>query len=857
MTGRVQTGNCEERKVEDPSLGDGQNMSRDDAALLDLVGRHLATTEDLAGLADILDLLVERLGLRGASLTSFAGPQNEPLRFLVGDAGAETILESLTMRARDSRQLVLVTSLEAVSDLECKGSALAIPVRDQAGDLIGVLAVTHAQRHGLDGSHVALLTAAAYLMAAALRQACLANEVRRRAYELSVLDEIGQAFSSLDLERLLRLILERIGRTLRVNRSVLFMLDKERQELVLRAVDHPGASAGVLGLHIPLAERPHVADAIRTCRPVEVQNIYADPQWRSFWLRAQEMGLEATLAVPLIVQGRAMGAISLDRTAARPPFTPDEISLCLIIANQAAAAIENARLYQETRRGVDQLRLINEVGKEISSILDIDVLLWSMVRLIRETLACYYVAILLVEDDKLVCKADVGYRYEDSHLLVNTHLPLEERSIVTWVAQHGQPLLVPDVTLEPRYCAIPELDETSSEVAVPLKLGGRVIGVLDVQNSRASGLDDSDLALLQALAAQVTVAVENARLFSEVRDERVKLEAIIDGAGDVVLVTDEAGRVLLMNRAAERAFHVVAEETLGRSLPDRIANPDAQRLWNDSTQATSYPLVGEIELDDERTLYASLTAVPRVGLVAVMQDISHLKELDRMKSEFVSTVSHDLQSPLQAMRINLEILPKMGPLNREQREAVASNLRVLDRITDLVRDLLDLGRIEARVGLERVPCSSGGIIATTVEDLQPRARVMGLNLTTHIPDDLPDVYGDAGRLAQVIANLVDNAIKYTPAGGQIRVVAYRDDGEVCVEVQDNGPGIALEDQARLFEKFYRVPGALRQQAEGTGLGLSIAKSIVEAHGGRIWVESSTQDRHGSTFGFAIPLEVRD
>lgn len=1047
--------------MKDSSFGDERAMSRDDAALLHLVARQLAAVEDVAELRDVLDLLMVRLGASSALLTILDASRDEPLRFLVGNEEKEPLLEALVVQLRGNHQQPFVSSPEPSQhepvspDLEHRETAVAVPIQGQSGNLVGVLAITHPRRDILDGSYATLLTGVGYQMIAALRQARLASENRRRAYEISVLDEIGQAFSSLDLGQLLRLILERTSRTLRVNRSVLFMLDEENQELILRAVDHPGASGEALGLRIPLSDRPHVADAIRTRQPVEVQDIYADPRWRGFWAKAREMGLEAALAVPLVAKGRAIGAISLDRTIARAPFTPNEIALCQIIANQAASAIENARLYGETRRyayetrlrmaaldqharrlallnristtlvrsleaefaptitaeiaqildvaqsvlfvlhpdGVtgqvlacyppmaqtddlpidialsdpssvepllqaeapllvkdvhanallkparslfetrniesllvvpmtvagqiqgiigldvtkrsvpldpddlelamtignqvafvlanaqlytaaeqraaenarlyqeaqrraDQLRLINEVSEEISSILDIDLLLWSVVRLIRETLDCYHVAIALTEDDELVFKANVGYLYEyEDTRLVNTRLQIAaEEGVAGWVARHGKPLLVPDVRQEPRYTTNLGFDGTRSEVAVPLKLGDRVIGVLDAHGSRFNEFDESDLVLLQSLATQIAVTVENARLFGVAYGERAKLETIIDGAEEVVLVTDEEGRMVLMNRAAERAFHVTAMEALGYPLLDVVDNLNVHRLWRDSLQADSFPVVGEIALDDGRTLYASVASVRRVGLVAVMQDVSHLKELDRMKSDFVSTVSHDLRSPLQAVRINLEVLPIMGPLNPEQREAVDSSLRVLARITQLVRDLLDLGHIEADVGMERGSCSLDEIITTTVEDVQPRVRVLNLRLEAQVSQDLPTVYGDANRLAQVVANLVDNAIKYTPAGGSIRVGARQSDGEVVVEVRDDGPGIAPEHRARLFEKFYRIPSVQQQKVEGTGLGLAIVKSIVEAHDGRVWVESSTEPEvHGSTFGFAVPI----
>ncbi|MBU0493661.1 MAG: GAF domain-containing protein [Chloroflexi bacterium] len=1049
-----------------PSVSGEARLSRDDAALLNLVGRHLAAADDLAELLDILDLLVEQLGASGALLVTLATTQHEPLRFLAGSnsQALEETLETLVARVRTNHQSVLAPTLRTqVAELDLPstdqevGSAIAIPIQGQPGTLIGALAFVHPRERGLNDSHLPLLTAVAYQMAAALRLARLSTNLQRHVYELSVLDEVGQAFSSLDLDQLLRLILERISRTLRINRSVLFMLDKEHEELVLESVDHPGASESVLGLRVPLAERPHIADAIRTRQAVQVRNIYADPRWRDFWQHAQRLELEAALAIPLIVKGQAIGAISLDRTSARPPFTAGEISLCQIIANQAASAIENARLYSETRRyayetrlraaeldqraqrlallnrlstalvtsleisnvalviaaeiaqvlnvpgsalfildptctsgqivgfypphqssesllpieipitdrsyvdellqtdapltirdvtsfamlapvqdilqsrnmqsllvvpitmtgrvlGVialdatdclegfspadlelamtvgnqvafalsnaqlyattqqraienarlhqqaqrraDQLRLINDVSQEINAILDTDLLLWSVVRLIRETLDCYHVAVALIEDEELVFKADVGYLYEDSRL-AGTRLPLGT-GITGQVAQHGTPLAVPDVTQSPDYLCTPGLEETCSEVAVPLKLGERIIGVLDAQSTQAEGFDESDVALLQSLATQVTVALENARLFDTLRSERAKLEAIIDGAGDVVIVTDQSGRLLLMNCAAERAFAVTADALIGRPLLREIPNPDVQTLWREGAAATAFPLFREVRLDDGRTLHANLTTIPQVGLVAVMQDISHLKELDRAKSEFVSTVSHDLRSPLQAIRINLEMLPRMGSLTANQREAAQSSLRVLDRMTKLVQGLLDLGRIEAGVGITPSYCSLHDIMDAVVENMQPQVRLMGLTLSTRIPPDLPHIYADKQRLTQVVANLVDNAIKYTPSRGQISVMARVTPHDLVVEVEDNGPGIPAADLAHLFEKFYRVSGTPTQDIEGLGLGLAIVKSIVEAHQGRVWVASSTEpDTHGSTFGFTIPIRIGD
>jgi signal transduction histidine kinase len=260
-----------------------------------------------------------------------------------------------------------------------------------------------------------------------------------------------------------------------------------------------------------------------------------------------------------------------------------------------------------------------------------------------------------------------------------------------------------------------------------------------------------------------------------------------------------------------------------------------------------------------------------------MRDITRLKELEELKSEFVATVSHDLRSPLTYMRGYTTMLSTVGHLNQRQQEYAEKILRGVTQMSDLVDDLLDLGRIEANVGLEREPCHLGAILAEAVDSKRARAVAngVGLRLEPAVSEGVGQsggdgkvnvaiVSGDAALLRQAITNLVDNAIKYTPKGGEVVVglsvadgaePGEKDDGRwALVRVSDTGIGIAPEDQVRLFEKFYRVKRRDVQDVPGTGLGLSIVKSIVERHGGTVWVDSELDE--GSTFTISLPLVDR-
>jgi len=233
-----------------------------------------------------------------------------------------------------------------------------------------------------------------------------------------------------------------------------------------------------------------------------------------------------------------------------------------------------------------------------------------------------------------------------------------------------------------------------------------------------------------------------------------------------------------------------------------------------------------------------------------MRDITYLKELDNMKSEFVATVSHDLRSPLTFMRGYTTMIPMVGKVTPKQEKFLNKILGGIDQMTALIDDLLDIGKIEAGIGIEMKLCYLQSIVQIAVDSLRARAEAKGLELTLEIAEDLPPLIGDEILLRQAVANLIDNAIKYTPAPGSITVGVTTQDSYLVVWVKDTGIGIAPADQRRLFEKFYRIKRRDTITIKGTGLGLAIVKSIAERHHGRVCVES--QLGQGSTFYLALP-----
>jgi two-component system phosphate regulon sensor histidine kinase PhoR len=307
-----------------------------------------------------------------------------------------------------------------------------------------------------------------------------------------------------------------------------------------------------------------------------------------------------------------------------------------------------------------------------------------------------------------------------------------------------------------------------------------------------------------------------------------------------------------LNPAAEAAFELTGKPVIGKPVAEILPNAALVQLLQDHH---SGPGTSEIEIASGRTLYASASPIISadgsiLGQVCVLRDVTHFKELDLMKSEFVATVSHDLRAPLTFMRGYATMMPMVGSLNEKQQEFATKIIVGIEQMTKLIDDLLDLGRIEAGVGLARETCHLDEIVNGIVDTLQPHAISKGLAFNVEMPNNLPSVSGDPTLLRQAITNLLDNAIKYTPAGGQVRVSVSKEPDRFRLSVTDTGLGIAPADQTHLFQKFFRVKQRGSSQVKGSGLGLAIVKSIIERHGGRVWVDSRLGK--GSTFYMELP-----
>ncbi len=404
-------------------------------------------------------------------------------------------------------------------------------------------------------------------------------------------------------------------------------------------------------------------------------------------------------------------------------------------------------------------------------------------------------------------------------------------------------------------------------VALPLLFGERLLGMIYLFRSGGIAFSTNDEDVLASFADQAAIAVRNAQLYQQVSAEKRQLDAIIQHSADGVMILDGELRIQVFNAALSRMTGWQPEQAIGRPCyqvlaldevtgdnlcgaePRAIAFPDGQPLVSEgvltrpggtrsAVSVTYSPLY-----DDDGRL---------VNIIANVVDITRFREAEELKSTFVSVVSHELKTPVALIKGYANTLAREDA--HWDGDTLQEGLQVIseesDRLNGLINNLLDASRIQAGgFKLERCDVSLPKLAASVVENFRTQTDKHSFQLD--FPDGFPTLSADDERLRQVLNNLVSNAIKYAPAGGEIRIGGWRDGASVTIYVADQGIGIPYAEQSKLFQRFYRVDSSLRRSTQGAGLGLFLCRSIVEAHGGRIWLRS--EPGKGTTVFFTLPI----
>jgi two-component system phosphate regulon sensor histidine kinase PhoR len=360
---------------------------------------------------------------------------------------------------------------------------------------------------------------------------------------------------------------------------------------------------------------------------------------------------------------------------------------------------------------------------------------------------------------------------------------------------------------------------------------------------------------------------EREKSLRDIATEKSKIKTIINCMGDGVLVCDRDSCIVLSNPAASRMLKVSESSLIGTMLPQDNLHPELSKIIQETltTAEKTYTSVSqELSIGESGEIFLRAHTAPvrndlneTLGSVTVLQDISHLKELDKMKSEFIAMVAHELRAPLAAVEQQLTvILNKMAGDITEKQEQLLGRAKERTRgLLTLIKDLLDLSKIEAGMMVQyKEPLSLQEVVQKVVDLMGAEADAKKLHLEFTVPPELPLINADRNSMEGTFTNLISNAIKYTPEGGKIWVTLNEEGDFIKATVSDTGIGIKKEDLPRIFDKFYRVKTVETRQIVGTGLGLSIVKSIVDAHLGSISVES--EEANGTTFTVLLPKESK-
>ena len=800
---------------------------------------------------------------------------------------------------------------ESGSDTAQPGSWLALPILEGGEDLLGLLVVERDAPYGFLGDEIRLASDFTVTISRLLQQwqawqALRADQevLRRRTRFLEALYRLSEILTGArEPETLWHTAASHIQASLEAQRVQGWAV----QDNVLQLTCVSDEAARQTKPTLPLDRIQHLVAYLREGRAFHSTRAAEEDWLRPFMEALNRPLLPAVLALPIGAGELFQGVLLLERERR---FTPEEIELALAMSRQLGTALHQAQLWQTTRQLTQELerrveertaalrreqqraQLLARVLAELAGSLDLEQILNRTQEVLMEGLGARQAMIVIArpEENRLYWRSGRGEKrppYGGQPLDIPLNDPLAQA-----VTRARVPLAIEnteqtDLDLEAWWRVLER--RYGSLVAVPLTVGVESIGALLLFRDAPGPWDADDLDMLQTVGMQLALAIQNAEIFNILQEqsreqgrllhrmqvESQRIRAILNAVADGILVTDSDMRVTLVNPSAERLLGIHAHQVLGRPLEEfRGLLGEQAGLWMEKIQRWSQEPeayqgeVAEAQLEMENGRVLSVRMAPVflqqrefLGTVSVIRDITHHIELDRMKSAFVANVSHELRTPLTAIKGYVEVLLQgmAGELSPQQKNFLNIIRNHTERLIMLVNDLLDLSRLEAgRIRLQQEKVDLQALLRELERDFRRRIEQEGrqLQLTVDVPEDLPPIFADAKRTTQIIANLMENAVRYTPDGGQIHVwsqVWDEDPDFVLVAVKDTGIGIPPEEQPKVFERFYRGHHPLVLAAPGTGLGLPIVKQLVEMQGGRIWLESTGVPGEGTTFYVTFPV----
>lgn len=703
------------------------------------------------------------------------------------------------------------------------------------------------------------------------------DEAAGRQETLERLHRLSQILSqSLNLDVVLRLSLQQVANTFdkpRTTTGIAFLDEYGQHFTVVAAMGADETTA--LGAYFPVSVYP--AEVTECLLREHKTWVFKDIQDAPDILKARPGFLEqqSLILVPLFVGELTIGYLFLG-SADKTPYTKDEIALLETFSGEISLAIHNARLYTQTdaalRRRVGHLEALTSVLGAATTSLDMGIMLREVLQRSAAALEVERVTLFLLNEG---CNtATLRYVYaKDVPLAVQEGqtVDLDEFRSLALVAKSMKASVFDDIATisdGPEKAALVR-SGTKSSIVVPVIIGGKAVGTLHFAcMSRRRAFAADEVSLAEAIGSYLASVVENARLHENVMRERGTLESIISGMVEGLVMLDNDRRVIYFNRAAEQLIGIDSRDVVGKrieTLQNVLCNRATDREgfragWegaitrlDQTPKFESEVMTGIGKRVIEATMFLLGDKACPLGTGALLRDVTKEREVDRMKTEFISIASHELRTPMTAIFGFAELLlMRAKSLPEDQLKWVGTIHRESQRLSNIIEDLLNVSRIEAgRLSLNMSPVSVEPMAQDVMGQLGPLYPSHKLSL--EIEPGIPDVLADGVKLQQVLYNLVDNALKYSPQGGPVTLSAnvQKSSETVVISVRDCGLGIPESGIPKLFTRFQRIERPETTGTRGTGLGLYIAKSLVEMMKGRIRVDSTVGV--GSTFSVSLPI----
>jgi PAS domain S-box-containing protein len=607
-------------------------------------------------------------------------------------------------------------------------------------------------------------------------------------------------------------------------------------------------------------ERGLAGWVVRNRQPAWIPDTSRDERWlRRPDDALDQSGAKAALCVPLLARERLVGVLTLVHPEPGA-YNKDHFNLMQSIGDQAGITVLNARLYAESQRQARVMTALATSAATINASLQQEEVLKRILNETIQALQVETVTLALVEaSGDLAFLAATG---ENSEGIVGKRIPAG-KGIVGWVVREGQGVIVPAVQEDKRY--LPDIEqvgglEARALACAPIYAQGHVIGVLQAVNPTSGVFDPDAVLVLAGIGNLAGSAIQHAQLFERLQAAHKHYRELFDDSVDPILVTGLDGQIHESNRQAAVLSGYTSRQLQGMKIDDlheaTRGNKEVSLEKLKSGRTISYE--GDLKSKAGHLIpiqvYVRLAVFEEEeSLQWILRDITERKDLDRLREDLTSMIYHDLRSPLSNIVSSLEILGGMISEDEATRSILNVAVHSTGRIQRLVNSLLDIYRLESGQPIEALTVvTPEELIKNAVSDVSPSSEGRRQTIQTKIEEKLPELRVDADMLRRVIINLLENAIKFSKTEAEIETGASKNGDSVQFWVKDNGPGVPQSEQKRIFEKFARIKTKVERRPSGLGIGLAFCRMAVNAHGGKIWVESEAGK--GSKFIFTVPLK---